>query len=75
MIRLNQGAVNASLTPTLQVRGVYIAPTDKVGQEAFAVIRDAIRDKGMVGLGRVVLTRREHVAMLEAFDKGLLATT
>jgi DNA end-binding protein Ku len=53
----------------------YIAPTDKVGQEAFAVIRDTIRDKGMVALGRVVLTRREHVVMLEAFDKGLLATT
>jgi DNA end-binding protein Ku len=53
----------------------YVAPTDQVGQEAFSVIRDAIRDKGMVGLGRVVLTRREHVVMLEAFDKGLLATT
>ena len=53
----------------------YIAPTDKVGQEAFAVIRDTIRDKGMVALGRVVLSRREHVVMLEAFDKGLLATT
>ena len=53
----------------------YIAPTDKVGQEAFAVIRDAIRDKAMVALGRVVLSRREHVMMLEAFDKGLLATT
>jgi DNA end-binding protein Ku len=53
----------------------YIAPTDKVGQEAFAVIRDAIRDKKMVALGRMVLTRREHVAMLEPFDKGLLATT
>jgi Ku protein len=53
----------------------YIAPTDKVGQEAFAVIRDVIRDKGMVALGRVVLTRREHVIMLEAFDKGLLGTT
>src|SRR5580693_2727721 len=53
----------------------YIAPTDRVGQEAFLVIRDAIRDKKMVGLGRVVLTRREHVAMIEAFDKGLLATT
>ena len=51
----------------------YIAPTDQVGQEAFAVIRDAIRDKKMVALGRVVLTRREHVVMLEAFDKGLLA--
>ena len=53
----------------------YIAPTDQVGQEAFAVIRDAIREKKMVGLGRIVLTRREHVVMLEAFDKGLLATT
>ena len=52
----------------------YVAPTDQVGQEAFAVIRDAIRDRGMVGLGRVVLTRRERVVMLEAFDKGLLAT-
>ena len=53
----------------------YIAPTDRVGQEAFAVIRDTIREKGMVALGRVVLARREHVVMLEAFDKGLLATT
>ena len=44
----------------------YIAPTDQVGQEAFAVIRDATRDKGMVALGRVVLSRREHVMMLEA---------
>jgi DNA end-binding protein Ku len=53
----------------------YISPTDQVGQEAFAVIRDVIRDKKMVALGRIVLTRREHVIMLEAFDKGLLGTT
>jgi len=53
----------------------YIAPTDQVGQEAFSVIRDAMRDKKMVGLARVVLTRREHVVMLEPFEKGLLATT
>jgi DNA end-binding protein Ku len=53
----------------------YIMPTDRVGQEAFAVIRDAIREKGMAGLGRVVLTRREHVVMREARDQGLLATT
>ena len=53
----------------------YVAPTDQVGQEAFAVIRDAIHEKGMVALGRVVVSRREYVVMLEAFDKGLLATT
>ena len=53
----------------------YISPTDQVGQEAFSVIRDAMREKKMVGIARVVLTRREHAVMLEPFDKGLLATT
>ena len=53
----------------------YIAPNDKVGQEAFAVIRDAIQAKGRVALARVVLTRREHVVMLEPFGKGLLGIT
>src|ERR1700747_2826489 len=33
----------------------YIAPTDRVGQEAFTVIRDAIREKNMGAIGRVVL--------------------
>ena len=53
----------------------YIAPNGQVGQEAFAVIREAMRDKGMVGLGRVVLSKRERVIMLEPWGKGLIATT
>jgi DNA end-binding protein Ku len=53
----------------------YIAPTDRVGQEAFVVIRDAIKEKGMVALGRVVIARRERVVAIEAFDKGLMALT
>jgi len=53
----------------------YLAPTDKVGQEAYSVIRDAMRAQEMVGLARVVLTSREHVIMLEPYDKGVLATT
>jgi DNA end-binding protein Ku len=53
----------------------YITPNDRVGQEAFAVIREAMRGKGMVALGRVVLAKRERVIMLEPWDKGLTATT
>ncbi len=53
----------------------YLAPNDRVGQEAFAVIRDAMRESKMVGLGRVVLYRRERVVMLEPRDKGIVATT
>ncbi len=53
----------------------YITPNAQVGQDAFAVIREAMRGKGMAALGRVVLSRRERVIMLEPWDKGLLATT
>ena len=53
----------------------YIVPNDTVGQEAFAVIRDAMKGKGMVALGRVVMSKRERVIALEPHDKGLLGTT
>src|SRR5437870_1443341 len=36
----------------------YISSNDSVGQEAFAVIRDAMKGKGMVALGRIVLNKR-----------------
>ncbi len=74
-IEIDSFVPRAEIDDRYPVSPYYIAPTDRVGQEAFTVIRDAIREKGMVGLARVVLTRREHVMMLEAFDKGLLATT
>lgn len=53
----------------------YLTPEDKVGQDAFAVIREAMARKKMVGLGRVVISRRERIVMLEPRDKGLVATT
>jgi DNA end-binding protein Ku len=53
----------------------YIVPTDTVGQEAFAVIRDAMRGKSMVALGRIVLAKRERVIALEPYGKGLMGTT
>jgi len=53
----------------------YLTPEDKVGQDAFAVIREAMKRKNMVGLGKVVISRRERIVMLESFDKGLIATT
>ena len=53
----------------------YLAPEDQVGQEAFAVIRDAMKKKQMVGIARVVMARRERIMMLEPFGKGLMGTT
>jgi DNA end-binding protein Ku len=53
----------------------YIAPDGEVGQDAFAVIRDTIGKMNMVAVGRVVLTRREHVIALEPRGRGLLGMT
>src|SRR5262249_46850369 len=53
----------------------YVTPSEPVGQEAFAVMREAMRGKGMVALGRLVLSKRERVIALEPYDKGLLGTT
>ena len=53
----------------------YIVPDGEVGQQAFAVIREAIRKEGMVAIGKVVFTSREHIIALEPRGKGLLGVT
>jgi DNA end-binding protein Ku len=53
----------------------YIVPQDEVAQEAFAVIREAMRKEDLAGLARVVIYRREHLLLLRPRGKGLMATT
>ncbi len=52
----------------------YLVPQDEVAQEAFAVIREAMRKEDLAGLARVVIYRREHLLLLRPRGKGLLAT-
>lgn len=53
----------------------YIAPADKTSAEAFAVIRDAMKDEERVALARIVMAHREHIIALEPLGKGMLGTT
>lgn len=53
----------------------YLAPADKVGEEAYAVIRDALDATGCVGIARVVLYRRERAVMLAPRGPGLMLWT
>ncbi|TDR94702.1 Ku protein [Enterovirga rhinocerotis] len=53
----------------------YLAPDGAMAEEAFSVIREAMREKGVCGIGRVVLYRRERPILLEPRGKGLVATT
>jgi DNA end-binding protein Ku len=53
----------------------FLAPDDKVGEEAFAVIREAMAATGTVGISRLVLQRRERAVMLEPRGKGIILWT
>ncbi len=52
----------------------YLVPSEEVAYEAFAVIREAMKKKGWVGIGRVVTHRRERLLMLQSRGKGIVAT-
>jgi len=56
-------------------RPYYIVPDGKTSEEAFAVIRDAMKDKGRVALARIVFANREHILAIEPWGKGMLGTT
>ena len=53
----------------------YLVPNNPVGEEAFSVIRDAMRATNMVGISRVVLYRRERAVMLVPQDRGIVLWT
>ena len=53
----------------------HLVPAGKTGMEAFAVIREAMKHKDMVALGRLVMSTRERICAIEIEDEGLLLTT
>jgi DNA end-binding protein Ku len=55
-------------------RTYYIVLDGKAGEEAFAVIRDAMGDKGRLARAHIVFTDREHVMAIEPFGKIMLGT-
>ena len=61
--------------PIWRDRPHYLVPDDKVGEEAFAVIREGLAQTRTVGLSRLVLYRRERRVLLEPRDRGILLWT
>jgi len=51
----------------------FLAPDGKLAQEAFGVIREALKRSEKIALGRIVISTRERILALEPRDKGILA--
>jgi DNA end-binding protein Ku len=73
-IEIDEFVDKADIDPRYLIRPYYLRPDGKVGHDAFAVMRETIREMNKVAIGRVVLTNREHIIALEPLDKGLMGT-
>jgi DNA end-binding protein Ku len=75
MIDIDEFVPKTEIDELFLANPYYIVPDGEVGAQAFAVIREAIKKEGMVALGKVVFTNREHVIALEPRGKGLVGVT
>lgn len=53
----------------------FLTPDDEVGEEPFAVIRDAMARSKVVGIAKLVMYRRERAVMLEPRENGIVLWT
>ena len=68
--------VNADeISPLYFDRPYFVVPEDKAATEAFAVVRDAMRQQKKIGLGEVVFAGKEHLAAIRPCGNGLLLET
>src|SRR6202048_293160 len=73
-IEIDEFVEREEIDPRYLIRPYYLRPDGKVGHDAFAVIRETIREMNKVAIGRVVLTTRERITALEPLEKGLVGT-
>jgi DNA end-binding protein Ku len=53
----------------------YVVPADELAEEAYVVLREALRQKKAVGLGQLAMRGREHVVALKPCGRGMILET
>ena len=53
----------------------YVVPADDLAEEAFVVLREALRKTGKIGLGQLALRGRESVVSLKPCGRGMVLET
>jgi DNA end-binding protein Ku len=53
----------------------YLTPSDELAEDAFRVVRDALRKAKKVGLGQLALRGKEYLVSIKPFGKGILLET
>ena len=72
---LTQFVSAGEIDPLYFDRPYYVVPADELAEDAFRVVRDALRQTGKVGLGQLAMRGREYLAAIKPTGTGLLLET
>ncbi len=65
----------ADIPPIYFDKPYFLAPTDELAEDAFRVVRDALRDTGKAGLGQLAMRGQEYLVAVRPCANGLLLET
>jgi DNA end-binding protein Ku len=74
-IEIDKFVPEAEIDKRYYERPYYIVPDGKSGEQAFSVIRDAMKDKKRVAVAGIIFANRQHILAIEPWGKGMLGTT
>jgi DNA end-binding protein Ku len=74
-LELTQFVGAGEIDPIYFDKPYYMVPADDLADDAFVVIRDALRQSNKVGLGQLALRGKEYLVAIKASGKGLLLET
>lgn len=63
------------IDPLYYEKPYYVVPADDLAEEAFVVLREALRDTKKAGLGQLTMRGREHIVSLKPCGRGILLET
>ncbi len=75
MIDLVQFVKATEIEPIWYDKPYYVVPADEMAEDAFNVLRDALRSSGMVGLGQFVMRGRDSIAAIKPCGRGMILET
>src|SRR5215217_6673860 len=74
-LELTQFVDSAEIDPLYYDKPYYMVPADDLADDAFIVIRDALRQGNKIGLGQLALRGKEYLVAVKAAGRGLLLET
>jgi len=74
-LELTQFVGACEIDPIYYDKSYFVVPTDELAEDAFRVIRDALRATQKVGLGQLAMRGKEYLAAIKPSGTGLMLET